>query len=120
MAAEAGADVACADINEQSAKSAAAAVEALGRRGLGLRCDVTAEAEVEAMVRRTVEAFGRLDIWGEMRRFGARGSSPGRSPGGWVRPAGYPASVSWTVKPSFSSWPIRRRVWCSLSWREVK
>jgi NAD(P)-dependent dehydrogenase (short-subunit alcohol dehydrogenase family) len=62
MAAEAGADVACADINEQSARSAAAAVEELGRRGLGLRCDVTAEAEVEAMVRRTVEAFGRLDI----------------------------------------------------------
>jgi NAD(P)-dependent dehydrogenase (short-subunit alcohol dehydrogenase family) len=62
MAAEAGADVACADINEQSAKSVAAAVEGLGRRGIGLRCDVTAEAEVEEMVRRTVEAFGRLDI----------------------------------------------------------
>jgi NAD(P)-dependent dehydrogenase (short-subunit alcohol dehydrogenase family) len=50
MAAEAGADVACADINQQSARSAAEAVEALGRRGIGLRCDVTAEA------------FGRLDI----------------------------------------------------------
>ena len=62
MAAEAGADVACADIDGESAKQAAAAVDGLGRRGLGIRCDVTAEAEVEAMVRRTVEAFGRLDI----------------------------------------------------------
>jgi NAD(P)-dependent dehydrogenase (short-subunit alcohol dehydrogenase family) len=62
MLAEAGADVACADIDEGSAKAAAAAVGGLGRRGSGLRCDVTAEDEVEAMVRRTVEAFGRLDI----------------------------------------------------------
>jgi NAD(P)-dependent dehydrogenase (short-subunit alcohol dehydrogenase family) len=62
MLAEAGADVACADLDQESAKAAAAAVEDLGRRGLGLRCDVTAEAEVESMVRRTVGEFGRLDI----------------------------------------------------------
>jgi NAD(P)-dependent dehydrogenase (short-subunit alcohol dehydrogenase family) len=62
MAAEAGADVACADIDEEAAEQSAAAVAAQGRRGLGLRCDVTAESEVEAMVRRAVEEFGRLDI----------------------------------------------------------
>ena len=62
MLAEAGADVACADIDEESAKAAAAVVGDLGRRGIGLRCDVTSETEVEAMVRRTVGEFGRLDI----------------------------------------------------------
>jgi NAD(P)-dependent dehydrogenase (short-subunit alcohol dehydrogenase family) len=60
--AEAGADVACADIDEESAKATAAAVEGLGRRGAAIDCDVTAEDQVEATVTRTVAAFGRLDI----------------------------------------------------------
>ncbi len=60
--AEAGADVACADIDAESAKATAAAVEDLGRRGATISCDVTVEAEVEAMVTRTVEVLGRLDI----------------------------------------------------------
>jgi NAD(P)-dependent dehydrogenase (short-subunit alcohol dehydrogenase family) len=60
--AEAGADVACADIDEESARATAAVVQGLGRRGTAIGYDVTAEAEVEAMVRRTVEVLGRLDI----------------------------------------------------------
>jgi NAD(P)-dependent dehydrogenase (short-subunit alcohol dehydrogenase family) len=60
--AEAGADVACADIDEESATVTAAAVAGLGRQGIAIRCDVTAEAQVEAMVTRTVEGLGRLDI----------------------------------------------------------
>jgi NAD(P)-dependent dehydrogenase (short-subunit alcohol dehydrogenase family) len=62
--AEAGADVACADIDEESARATAAVVQGLGRRGTAIGCDVTAEAEaeVEAMVTRTVEDLGRLDI----------------------------------------------------------
>jgi len=57
--AEAGADVACADIDEESARATAAAVQGLGRRGMAIGCDVSAGAEVEAMVRRTVEVLGR-------------------------------------------------------------
>jgi NAD(P)-dependent dehydrogenase (short-subunit alcohol dehydrogenase family) len=60
--AEAGADVACADIDEESAKATAAAVQGLGRRSAAIGCDVTVEAEVEAMVTRAVEVLGRLDI----------------------------------------------------------
>ena len=60
--AEAGADVACADIDEESAKTTAAAVEGLGRRGVAIGCDVTAEDQVEAMVTHTVANLGRLDI----------------------------------------------------------
>jgi citronellol/citronellal dehydrogenase len=37
-------------------------VEALGRRALPLKVDVRHEAEVEAMVERSMEEFGRLDI----------------------------------------------------------
>jgi NAD(P)-dependent dehydrogenase (short-subunit alcohol dehydrogenase family) len=59
---EAGADVASADINQESARAAAAVVQGLGRRGAAIGCDVTAEAEVKAMVTHTVEILGRLDI----------------------------------------------------------
>ena len=63
--AEAGADVACADIDEESARAAAAVVQGLGLggRGTAIGCDVTVEAEVEAMVTRAVKDLGRLDIF---------------------------------------------------------
>jgi NAD(P)-dependent dehydrogenase (short-subunit alcohol dehydrogenase family) len=61
--AEAGADVACADIDEESARAAAAVVQGLGGRGTAIGCDVTVEAEVEAMVTRAVKDLGRLDIF---------------------------------------------------------
>jgi citronellol/citronellal dehydrogenase len=40
----------------------AAEVEALGRRALALRVDVRDDAQVESMVARTLERFGRIDI----------------------------------------------------------
>jgi NAD(P)-dependent dehydrogenase (short-subunit alcohol dehydrogenase family) len=57
LMAEAGAVVGCADIDEDSAKAAAPAVEGLGRRAAAIGCDVTAEAEVEAIVTRGAALF---------------------------------------------------------------
>lgn len=37
-------------------------LEAMGVRALAVRCDVTDDAEIEAMVARTMEEFGRIDI----------------------------------------------------------
>ena len=37
-------------------------IEALGRRSLALKCDVTDPAEVGAAVERTVEELGSVDI----------------------------------------------------------
>ena len=59
--AEAGAAVVLADINEMAVASAAAELSALGHKTLAIRCDVANDAEVEAMVERTVATFGRLD-----------------------------------------------------------
>ncbi len=42
--------------------SVAAEIEALGRRALPIRCDVREDDQIEAMVARTVEKFGRIDI----------------------------------------------------------
>jgi len=57
-----GANVVVSDINQEDCQKVVAEVEGLGRIGLALKCSVTARAEVEDMVRRTVAEFGKLDI----------------------------------------------------------
>ena len=61
--AEAGADVAINDrtIGDE-ARSAAAAITALGRRALLIETDVTDQPAVDRMVEQTAAEFGRLDI----------------------------------------------------------
>ena len=60
--AEDGADVALADVREPELAEAVRAVEALGRRALGLTVDVTDRAAVEGMVDTTVRELGAIDI----------------------------------------------------------
>jgi NAD(P)-dependent dehydrogenase (short-subunit alcohol dehydrogenase family) len=59
--AEAGASVALADWNEKEVQAAARELAAKGFHTLALRCDVSDDAEVEATVKHTIAAFGRLD-----------------------------------------------------------
>jgi len=59
--AEAGASVVLADIDEAAVRSAADELIARNRKALAIRCDVTDDAQVEAMVEQTVAAFGGLD-----------------------------------------------------------
>jgi NAD(P)-dependent dehydrogenase (short-subunit alcohol dehydrogenase family) len=59
--AESGASVVLADWNEDAARSAAEGLAAQGHKVLPLRCDVSDDAQVEAMVEQTVARFGRLD-----------------------------------------------------------
>lgn len=61
--AQEGAHVVVADINTETAQETAALIrERTDRQALALVVNVTDEAQVEAMVQRTVDAFGRLDI----------------------------------------------------------
>ena len=59
--AEAGASVVLADWNENEAQSAAKELADKGHKTLAIRCDVSDDAQAEAMVKRTVATFGRLD-----------------------------------------------------------
>jgi len=59
--AESGAAVVLADINEAAVQSVAHELTAQGYKALAIRCDVTDDAEIEAMVEQTVATFGRLD-----------------------------------------------------------
>jgi sorbitol-6-phosphate 2-dehydrogenase len=61
--AQAGAHVVIADLNLAGAQATAAAIkEQTGRQMMAMAVDVTDEGQVQALVDRTVEAFGRLDI----------------------------------------------------------
>src|SRR3954462_8545182 len=59
--AEAGAAVVLADFKEDAVKAAAQELIAAGRNALAVRCDVSDDAQVAAMVERAVAEFGRLD-----------------------------------------------------------
>jgi NAD(P)-dependent dehydrogenase (short-subunit alcohol dehydrogenase family) len=59
--AESGAAVVLADWNEASVRSAAEQLKVLGHQALAIRCDVSDDTQVEAMVSQTITAFGRLD-----------------------------------------------------------
>ncbi len=56
--AEAGADVVCADINEDALEETADKVEQLGQNALAVRCDVSKEDDVKAMVEKPSNISG--------------------------------------------------------------
>jgi 3-oxoacyl-[acyl-carrier protein] reductase len=57
-----GASVALGDINKEAAEKSAALLEAQGATVIGVRCDVTSEGEVEALIGRCVDELGSLDV----------------------------------------------------------
>ncbi len=60
--AESGADVAVASRSKTELEETARLIEAAGRRALAVPTDVTAYPQVEALVRRTVEALGGIHV----------------------------------------------------------
>jgi short-subunit dehydrogenase len=61
--AEGGASVVLAARSEEALLEAAAECEALGGRALAVPTDVADREAVEELARRTVEHFGRIDVW---------------------------------------------------------
>jgi NAD(P)-dependent dehydrogenase (short-subunit alcohol dehydrogenase family) len=57
-----GADLIVADIDGGAARSIAETLVADGHRAIGVKADVTVEADIEAMVAAATEAFGGVDI----------------------------------------------------------
>ncbi|CAM5721711.1 MULTISPECIES: glucose 1-dehydrogenase [Streptomyces] len=60
--AQAGAAVVLADLDHAAAERAAQELTDAGHQALGLACDVADEEQAAAMVARTVETYGRLDM----------------------------------------------------------
>ena len=60
--AEAGADVAIVDINLEGAQKVADEIaEKTGSKTIAIECDVTKQDQVEAMVAKVVDTYGKLD-----------------------------------------------------------
>ncbi|MDP1852775.1 MAG: 3-oxoacyl-[acyl-carrier-protein] reductase [Candidatus Omnitrophota bacterium] len=60
--AQEGADIAICDVNLESAEITAKDIEALGKKAIGLKVDVTNSAQVEEMVNKILDKFGKIDI----------------------------------------------------------
>ena len=60
--AKCGADVAVSDINEESLQEVVQEIEALGRKAIAVKMDVSSLKDCEDMVKQTAEAFGKVDI----------------------------------------------------------
>ncbi|MCE6969848.1 7-alpha-hydroxysteroid dehydrogenase [Cereibacter sphaeroides] len=60
--AEAGASVVVSDLKAEAAKAVAETISEAGGRAVGVACDVTDPAQLEALVAAALDAFGRIDI----------------------------------------------------------
>ena len=60
--AQEGADIAIADLNPAAARQTADIVEALDRQALVVETDVTRSPQVQAMIARTIDVFGHIDV----------------------------------------------------------
>src|SRR5713101_3136446 len=57
-----GANVVCADINDDGARQTAEKISGQGGKALALRTDVTSRAAVNDMVRQSIDAFGKVQF----------------------------------------------------------
>jgi NAD(P)-dependent dehydrogenase (short-subunit alcohol dehydrogenase family) len=80
-----GADVAVSGRRRDRLDEVVREIEALGRRGLAVPCDVTDEADVARAAQAVVDAFGRLDVCVANAGFGVMGSIEKLSADEWRR-----------------------------------
>jgi len=57
-----GADVVVNEVDMDSAQKVVKEIEGLGARALAVKADVRSKAEVDAMVKATLDQFGRIDV----------------------------------------------------------
>jgi len=81
--AKAGAEVIVASRNLENLEKVAKEIKYLGRRSLAVGTDVRKPEDVENMVQRTMEAFGKIDILVNNHGAGFNCPVEDLSPGGW-------------------------------------
>lgn len=62
MMAQAGAKVVVSDINLEECQKVVEEIKKIGSDGLAIKCDVTNKKEVEEMIKKTIEKFGKVDV----------------------------------------------------------
>lgn len=67
-----GSDIIVCDINMEAAQNVAESVEAMGRRAIAVKMDVSSGKSVEEGGRKALEYFKRIDVWVNNAGIGAR------------------------------------------------
>ena len=111
LMAEEGVDIVIADIcqnmntipydmsTEDTMAGAVESIKSMGRKALGIKCDVRKSAEVEAMVDQVMETFGKSISW----------STTPEIPPWWPLP-------KWTRRPGMRCWtPTSRAPICAAT-----
>ncbi|MBI5475291.1 MAG: 3-oxoacyl-[acyl-carrier-protein] reductase [Ignavibacteriales bacterium] len=62
MLAQSGADIIIADTNADGIENTKKEIETIGRKVLGVSCNVSASVEVDLLVKKSLETFHRIDI----------------------------------------------------------
>ncbi len=57
-----GCSVVVSDIDEEGCKNVVKKIESLGSKALAIKCDVSKKAEVDNLITKAVDTFGKLDI----------------------------------------------------------
>jgi len=67
-----GADVAVVDINPDTANAVADTIKGMGRKAIGLKCDVSNETEARSTVEKTIKELGKIDVLAAVAGIGDR------------------------------------------------
>ena len=59
---EAGANVVVSDISLKECQNVVKEIEKKGGKAISVECDVTKKSQVEAMIKKTIDSFGKIDI----------------------------------------------------------
>ena len=58
-----GANVVVTDVNIENARAVAQKAESLGAQSFALKMNVTDKADIKNCIEKTVDCFGKIDIW---------------------------------------------------------
>ncbi|HUV15243.1 MAG TPA: glucose 1-dehydrogenase [Pelolinea sp.] len=80
-----GADVAVVDINPETVESVSGDIRSMGRRSVGLQCDVSKEDEVKKTIDSVIKELGKIDILAAVAGIGDRAMAEEMTMDQWDR-----------------------------------
>ena len=105
-----GADVSVVDINPDTANAVADTIKNLGRKSIGLKCDVSKEDEVKATVEKTIKELGKIDILAAVAGIGDRAMAEDMTMQQWNRVININLTGVWLFDQTVGKHMIDRKI----------
>jgi len=80
-----GADVSVVDINPETANVVADTIQGMGKKAIGLQCDVSKEEEVRDTIEKSIKSLGKIDILAAVAGIGDRAMAEDMTMHQWDR-----------------------------------